>query len=1471
MAIKPLNSVAGFSVGETPANVILANGDITTGNATLTANVTAGNVKTDHLLYANGDPYVFTTNAAGTNTQIQFNNANAFGASSNLTFNTATNTLAAAGNITGGNVYANSGTIGASYLTGTLTTNAQPNVTSVGRLTGLVVGNSSNNVTFNYDGNGSLSATGNISALNIIGNIVGNLVVPGSNTAVVFNDDGNANSSTAFTFDKVSNLVTITSNANIGNVNTTGLISATGNITGGNLTTGGLVTATGNVRGANLTTGGLITATGNITGGNLLTGGLVSATGNLTGGNVTTTGLVSASGNVTGGNLVTTGTANIGNLKISGVVTGDLIPEVNYGGNLGNTTNKWKDLWLSGSTIYIGAQTISTDGDGITFTNTVFATNLVISSLANVGNLESHGIVSATGNVTGSNLITTGNAYVENIVNTTGGTTIGMGNGSGIISLTSAGNSTQFLPSGQINLGGASQITGGTFSGSILQLDTAQTNLKQLRGGNVTVQTGTGGTTANTWTFAQDGSFTSPGNITTTANANVGNVNTGIVSATGNITGGNIKTTGIANVGSLKVTGTSNLGPNSNVTITGGANGQYLQTDGAGNLAWATISSTSIANGNSNVSIPVGNGNIAMSVSGNANIVIVTGTGANVNGTLDVSGNLTTGNANLGNLVQASYANITATAKIYQEQLTSVSSTQVIFANGSSYLVGNSTFTFDDNTGTLSAPIANISGNITGGNIKVTGLANVGSLTVNGISNLGPNGNVIITGGASGQYLQTDGTGNLAWQSISTSSISNGNSNVSVISNGNITISAIGNSNIVVVTGTGANVNGTLSVSGNANIGNIGTAGIITATGNISGGNLSTAGDLNVTGTANVGNLTITGNSSVTGNVSGGNLTTTGLVSATGNISGGNLTTAGALSVTGNANVGNIGAANAVFTGTLSTTGNANVGNIGTVGLITATGNIQGGNLVTGGNVSATGNVSGGNVLTNAVIGTDLTLTSTGNLVLSPSGNIDANSNWINNVAYPNAASDAATKAYVDTVASSGINYHQPVYAATTTTLATATGGTTAYNSPNGAANGIGAYISTTGTFNLIDTANVQTVGTRILVKDEANAAWNGVYTYANTTAIVRSADADEYGPDSTEQLSLNDYFFTQDGTVNKGSAFVVSSPAGTITFGTSNIVFSLFSTSKVYSAGTGLTLAANNEFSISNTSVTSGSYGDGDNVATFTVNDQGQLTAASNVSITANAANLTGTTLNAAIVTSSLTSVGTLSSLSVSGNANIGNIGTGGLITATGNLNAGNIITAGIVSATGNGTFGNLSTTGSGGNISGANVISANTFTATANITGGNLISTGTLSVSGDANVGNIGATLGVFTGNISTNTAVSIGNTATTWGTVTTSSIDANQTISSLQITGTTISGVEFIVKGVDTLGTKYSVATVMAVTDGSTVDYSTFGTVNLGGFTGSLVVNITTSGPNSNIELQVTPASTNSTVWTTQYRVI
>lgn len=119
---------------------------------------------------------------------------------------------------------------------------------------------------------------------------------------------------------------------------------------------------------------------------------------------------------------------------------------------------------------------------------------------------------------------------------------------------------------------------------------------------------------------------------------------------------------------------------------------------------------------------------------------------------------------------------------------------------------------------------------------------------------------------------------------------------------------------------------------------------------------------------------------------------------------------------------------------------------------------------------------------------------------------------------------------------------------------------------------------------------------------------------------------------------------------------------------------------------------------------------------------------------------------------------------------------------------------------------------------------------------------------------------------GTVDVSTNIILGNTGLNWATVTTSSTTANQTIASILVTGVT--GVEFLVKGIDSAGSgKYSVATVQAVTDGTNADYTVFGTIYLGGPTGTLAVNI--SG--GYIRLQTTPSSSNSTVWTTQARTI
>ena len=187
-----------------------------------------------------------------------------------------------------------------------------------------------------------------------------------------------------------------------------------------------------------------------------------------------------------------------------------------------------------------------------------------------------------------------------------------------------------------------------------------------------------------------------------------------------------------------------------------------------------------------------------------------------------VTSNISSGNANLGNLVTANYhAGVLTTGA--QPNITSV--------------------------GTLS-------GLTSGGTINLTTASNV---------SLGAVGNVHITGGSSGQYLQTDGTGNLSWVTVVNSSLSNGTSNVVVLNNGNVDISAAGNANVLVVTGTGVNVTGTLNSTGNltsanANLGNLATANYFTGT-------LTTNAQPNITSLGTLSSLVVTGDTTVTGNL----------------------------------------------------------------------------------------------------------------------------------------------------------------------------------------------------------------------------------------------------------------------------------------------------------------------------------------------------------------------------------------------------------------------------------------------------------------------------------------------------------------------------------------------------------------------------------------------------------------------------
>lgn len=80
------------------------------------------------------------------------------------------------------------------------------------------------------------------------------------------------------------------------------------------------------------------------------------------------------------------------------------------------------------------------------------------------------------------------------------------------------------------------------------------------------------------------------------------------------------------------------------------------------------------------------------------------------------------------------------------------------------------------------------------------------------------------------------------------------------------------------------------------------------------------------------------------------------------------------------------------------------------------------------------------------------------------------------------------------------------------------------------------------------------------------------------------------------------------------------------------------------------LTLSATGGATLATVNSNTGSFGAGNAIPTFTVNGKGLITAAGTTAVVAPAGTLTGTTLASNVVTSSLTSVGTLTALSVSG-----------------------------------------------------------------------------------------------------------------------------------------------------------------------------------------------------------------------------
>ena len=166
---------------------------------------------------------------------------------------------------------------------------------------------------------------------------------------------------------------------------------------------------------------------------------------------------------------------------------------------------------------------------------------------------------------------------------------------------------------------------------------------------------------------------------------------------------------------------------------------------------------------------------------------------------------------------------------------------------------------------------------------------------------------------------------------------------------------------------------------------------------------------------------------------------------------------------------------------------------------------------------------------------------------LIPTANIDWAGYKITSLGTPSADTDAANKGYVDSVAQ-GLDPKASVIAATTTA------GTLATSFANG---------------QVVDGVTLAT-GNRLLIKNQADATQNGIYTVNASGAPTRSTDMDN-GSEFPGAFT-----FVEQGTINGDTGWVCTNNAP-VTLGSTNITFVQFSGAGTYTASNGVLLTGTN------------------------------------------------------------------------------------------------------------------------------------------------------------------------------------------------------------------------------------------------------------------------------------------------------
>jgi hypothetical protein len=671
MAVKPLNSIAGFSTGDPALTIVQANGDVTTINFTangisnlnaisnvrITGGTSGQVILTDglgNLSFATIDTSIISNGTSNVAIPAVNGNVNTSvnGVANVLVVSgtgaDVTGALGVTGNVTAGNVYANSGTIGASLLTGTLTTASQPNVTSVGTLTGLTV-----------------------SGLTNLGN-VGNVTITGGSSNQFLRTDGAGNLS----FDDIGNLssnrvavmpyLIPTGEAYILNNNFQGLYSQPITIDG-ELTVDGMLIEIQDTTQSNPT--------------EVLFNNTGTATGN--------TGFTFLKYN--------------GNLNVPGNInaSGSIIPGADDIYDLGNTTRRWRNGYFGGNTIYLDNASIAVDANGyVVITNsiggqfivegnttsgtneiengnsnvTVYANGNVATSVAGVANIFL--VTSAGANLTGN--LTTGGVKTDNLYYANGNPWDLGGN--------PGGSNTQIQFNDGSEFGGSANFTFDkvtnnlTISGNLVSTTGViygnAAGLTQIPGGNIVgnisgnISNAAHAGTANTVVNNAQPNITSVGTLTNldvNGNTTVG----GNLTVNGNLIYINVTELSIKDPIINLQTGANGAPPSSNSGKDVGSALNYYDTQAriafmgwdTSNAEFAFGSQTTITNEVvtfdtlGNVRAQTFKGNIeANTIAGN----LTTATQSNITtvgtlGSLSVTANITAGNVVGANTISANY------------------------------------------------------------------------------------------------------------------------------------------------------------------------------------------------------------------------------------------------------------------------------------------------------------------------------------------------------------------------------------------------------------------------------------------------------------------------------------------------------------------------------------------------------------------------------------------------------------------------------------------------------------------------------------------------------------------------------------------------------------------------------------------------------------------------------------------------